>query len=213
VMPSAEMAPRPDTFALLRDLFNCPIVQELGGADFGHVANKIEDQPWNVFHDLNILEAAPAVEGQPGHPMMVTTLYRRYTPLIRFLQGDAIDKLESLPHGHVLSFREFMGRVQDVLEMADGRSVHAVALFHCVHQEKNVLNIQLVVTDTALILRLVVRDSGLDAESERRVRGRLAQVHPGLAQAKLEYVSDMGTNVAGKRRWIIDQRTPKKAAI
>ena len=67
VMSCAEPPPRPDTFDRLRRAFACPILQEFGGVDFGHVATKTDDEPFRVFPDLNVLEAAPAGgDGRPG---------------------------------------------------------------------------------------------------------------------------------------------------
>jgi hypothetical protein len=42
---------------------------------------------------------------------------------------------------------------------------------------------------------------------EARIRGRLAQVHATLAQARFRYVEDLEPTRAGKRRWFIDRRT------
>ena len=90
--------------------------------------------------------------------------------------------------------------------MPDGRSVHSVAFFHCIHQESSVLNIQMVLTDHGPRLKLVVSRQP-DGQFERRIRLRLKQIHAMLETAPLEYAEDLATNAAGKRRWFLDQRT------
>ena len=42
---------------------------------------------------------------------------------------------------------------------------------------------------------------------ETRLRKRLSQVHPKLARVRFQYVEDLQSNRAGKRRWFVDQRT------
>ena len=68
------------------------------------------------------------------------------------------------------------------------------------------LNIQMVIEDAGPRLKLVVGRAP-DAGFEARIRARLRQVHPSLETAPLEYVQDLATNVAGKRRWFVDRRT------
>jgi phenylacetate-coenzyme A ligase PaaK-like adenylate-forming protein len=204
VLSTAEMLPKADSHEMLRDVFNAPIVQELGGVEFGHVAMKHECEPWEVFPDLNILEARADADDVGGESAFVTTLYRRYTPWIRYQQGDLLERSYALSNGHVHRFDKLLGRVQDFLIMDDGRRVHSVALLHCVHQEPEVLNIQLVLRDGGPVLRLVCREP--DQKMESRIRQRLTQVHPALGTTVFDYVQDLQTTIAGKRRWISDER-------
>lgn len=206
VMSCAEPPPRSDTFRLLREVFRCPILQEFGGVDFGHVATKTDDEPFLVFPDLNILEAdSTTCEG--GNPSaLVTTLYRRYTPLIRYRQGDLLAGVKRDGHGHVFEFDELMGRVNDVVQLDDGVSVHSVALVHCFKEEDVIYNVQLALTDAGPRFRLVVRERP-SIQVEARIRARLAQVHVYFTGAALDYVTDLAANRAGKRRWFSDERS------
>lgn len=209
VLATAEAPPRPDTVSLLEDLFGCPVVEEYGGAEFGQVAFKRGHQPFEVYSDLNYLECLPPGDGDEGSsPALLTTLYPRYLPLIRYRVGDALTAPERLPHGHVRRFAAVAGRINDVITLDDGDSIHSVAVFHCIHQEEHVHSIQMVLTDAGIDVCLV-SSGGNRASMEQRVRGRLAQVHPALANVRFRYVEDVHTNRAGKRRWYVDQRTTK----
>ena len=108
-------------------------------------------------------------------------------------------------HGHVANFDAIAGRLNDVILLDNGDAVHSVAVFHCVHQEQ-VHNIQMVLHDDGVDLCLV--SSEPDRPSmEARIRGRLGQVHPLLANVRFKYLEDLETNRAGKRRWFVDHRT------
>lgn len=209
VMTTAEPLPRPDTRARLRDLFaNATLVEEFGGVEFGQVGARFDEGAWLLYPDLNILEASEAPDEPQGHGLLVTTLYRRYTPLFRYRQGDLVSGPRRLPTGQLAGFEGLAGRSADMVTMPDGRSVHSVAFFHCIHQEAGVRNIQMVLEDAGPRLKLVV-DGNADDGLEARIRQRLAQVHASLAHAPIERVHDVATNAAGKRRWFADRRSQR----
>ena len=212
VLSTSEPPPRPDTVAMLEDLFACRVVQEYGGAEFGQVAFKIGTAPFSVYSDLGYLEAQPEKVAEPGaQPLLLTALYPRYLPLIRYRCGDAALGPRRWSNGHVESFDAVAGRINDVVQLADGDAVHSVAIQHCVVQERSVYNVQMVLTDSGVELSLVTPDPDR-VSLEARIRSRLRQVHPGLASATFRYVDDLDTNRAGKRRWFIDLRSSSPCA-
>jgi phenylacetate-coenzyme A ligase PaaK-like adenylate-forming protein len=207
VLSTSEAPPRSDTVSLLEQLFGCVVVQEYGGAEFGQVAFKRGETPFCVYADLNYVEAESAFDATTAEEsLLVTSLYSRYLPLVRYRVGDAVVGAARMSNGHVGHFSAVAGRINDVIEIADGKYIHSVAVFHCIHQEPAVLGIQMVLTDAAIEI-LLVADPPDRAEMERRIRARLAQVHPRLAQAAFRYVEDVQPTRAGKRRWYVDRRT------
>lgn len=206
VLSTAEAPPRPDTVATLEDLFGCPVVEEYGGAEFGQVAFRRQPRAFDVFHDLNYVEAEAAEPDSTARPLLVTTLYPRYLPLVRYRPGDAVRGAELLPHGHVTRFQAVAGRVNDVIHLANGDAIHSVAIFHCIHQEREVQSIQMILQDDGIVISLVAF-GGDHAAIASRVRARLAQVHPTLAGAQVRFVEDQLPGRAGKRRWYVDRRT------
>ena len=207
VLATAEAPPRPDTVALLEDLFDCPVVQEYGGAEFGQVAFKAGHAPFDVYADLNYVECQTPEAGAPGeHPVLLTSLYRRYVPLVRYRVGDTVVGPTIEAEGRVSRFDAVGGRVNDVILLGDGDAIHSVAVFHCIHQEDSVYNIQMVLRDEGIEIRLVSSTTDR-AAMDARMRARLSQVHPSLAGVRFTYVDDLPTSRAGKRRWFVDHRT------
>jgi len=207
VLATAEAPPRPDTVARLEDLFDCPVVQEYGGAEFGQVAFKSGPAPFRVYADLNYVECEPPETDAPGgHPVLLTSLYQRYMPLIRYRTGDTLVGPDRQAHGHVVQFSEVGGRVNDVLFLGRADAIHSVSVFHCIRQEASVFNVQMVLRDDGIEICLVSAAPDRSA-LEARIRGRLAQVHPALEQVRFSYVDDLQTSIAGKRRWFVDHRT------
>jgi len=207
VLSTAEAPPREDTVSRLEDLFGCPIVQEYGGAEFGQVAFNRGQGSFTVYGDLNYVEGeAPEADEPDAEPVLVTTLYPRYLPLVRYRVGDAVRRPTRLSNGHLQAFTEVAGRVNDVIELAAGEHIHSVAVFHCIHQEPRVFGIQMVLLDDGIDVNLVAATVER-AAAEERIRGRLAQVHPLLATCRFRYVDDLQATSAGKRRWFVDRRT------
>ena len=208
MLATSEPAPRSDTFTLLEDLFGCPVVQEYGGAEFGQVAFKVGDEPFKVYSDLNIVECEPPDESL-SQSVLLTSLYPRYVPLIRLSGWRCCGRAgKSLPHGHAVAFHSLAGRTNDVLAIGGGDFVHSVAIFHCIHQEPTVLNIQMVIADEGVEVHLISKASTAERSGvEARIRSRMSQVHPSFFEARFVYGEDVETNRAGKRRWFSDKRT------
>ena len=207
VQPCSELPPKPDSRDLLRQTFHCKLIEEFGGVDFGQVAMRFEDDPFEVFSDHYFVETQKTSSGSSEEEaVLVSALYPRYTPLVRYRQGDAIEKVEKLSNGHVIRFGQLVGRCHDMVALNSGSSVHSMAFFHCIHQEASVLNIQLVLEDKGTRLRLVT-NSSFNQATEERIRQRLGQVAPELAECIFEQVDDVETSRAGKRRWVMDNRS------
>jgi phenylacetate-coenzyme A ligase PaaK-like adenylate-forming protein len=210
VLVTTEAPPREDSVATLQDLFGCPVVEEYGGGDFGQVAFKRGSAPFHVYADLNYLECEAEDTAEPGVcPALVTALYSRYTPLIRYRIGDGLVAPRMLPHGHVGAFERVAGRLTDSVALDEGDAIHSLSIFHCVHQEPDIYNVQMRLTDSGIDILLVTAAGADRAAIESRVRPRLSQVHPRLAGVRFVYVEDVETSRAGKRRWCVDLRTRK----
>jgi phenylacetate-coenzyme A ligase PaaK-like adenylate-forming protein len=209
VLATAEPPTRADSLEMMSDLFGCPVVQEYGGAEFGQIAFKVGDEPFRVYADLNYLECEKPRDQQSEKSLLVTSLYPRYLPLIRYRVGDSVAGEKTMDHGHVCQFNSIAGRINDVIRLDDGDSIHSVAIFHCIHQEATIRNIQMVVSDLGIEIRLASTCTS-DSQISDRIRTRLGEVHPSLLRANIVFVEDLETNRAGKRRWFIDERKEER---
>ena len=207
VLTTTEAPPRQDTVQNIEDVFGCPVVQEYGGSEFGQVAFKRRVAPFTVYSDLNYLECGPPIAGEAGFGAILTNLHRRYTPLIRYEIGDGIIQPERLPSGHVVSFGALAGRLTDAIALSAGDSIHSLSIFHCVHHELDVYNVQMRLTDDGIEVVLVTAPGTDRVALEQRVRPRLIDVHPSLAEVRFVYADDVQTSRAGKRRWCVDLRS------
>lgn len=205
--PAGEAPPRPDSLELLRDVFACKTIQEFGGGDFGQVAMRMDGEPYFTFPDFNILEAVPGPgDDATSGATLITALYPRCFPIFRYRQNDAISGAKRYAHGHVYEFEQVVGRTNDMVQLNSGAIVHSGAIFACVFPESAIHRVQMVIDDAGLTLRVVL-GPGFGAVEEARVKHKLAQVAPELGTMKFERVEDVEPNLAGKRRWFVDNRT------
>ena len=213
VLVTTEAPPRDDTREQLEDLFGCALVEEYGGGEFGQVAFK-RGGTFTVYGDLNYLECEAEDPAERGaYPTLLTSLYPRYTPLIRYRVGDSVLAPRSMAHGHVCAFERVAGRLTDTVAITDGDAIHSLSIFHCVHHEPAVYNVQVRLKDDGIDILLVTAPATDRAALEARIRPRLTMVHPALGRARIVYVDDVTTSRAGKRRWCVDERRQRPTCV
>ena len=204
VMPCAEPLPRDDSRDLLESTFEAPVLQEFGGVDFGHVGYQFARERFRVLSTLNTLELETGKSEDSGNAL-VTTLYRRYVPLLRYRQGDQIAGCRRDSEGLVTQFSALIGRTNDMVEVASGQWVHSVAFIHALKPVTAILNAQLALTSSGIALRFVASRE-LTPGERGRVTASLRRIHVPTECLQLERVEDLATSLAGKRRWVVDER-------
>jgi len=197
---TAEPLPRQDSRQLVESFFSAPVVFEYGGVDFGSVAYEKPAGPYGVFWWNQLAEEDGAANND--NALLVTPLYVRYLPLIRYSTGDHASGGRAPRHCGILEFESLAGRINDMIKIGD-TVIHSVAFAHCLKDEPHILNMQLVLDPQGIRLVLVGRR---DPASEQRIRRRMADLSPHLRDCRMEYADDVETTLAGKRRWVVDRR-------
>jgi phenylacetate-coenzyme A ligase PaaK-like adenylate-forming protein len=137
----------------------------------------------HLFEDLSIFEnvddeGQPVPDGERGSRLLVTNLYNRVQPMIRFEVSDLVT-LESEPCACGRTTRRMTsvdGRADDVLYLAGhhGRvPVHPLQ-FDVVTADRAVREFQVVQERERLRLRVVLREDAVALEATARLRERVA---------------------------------------
>jgi len=195
VVSTSDMLPHSDSKKTIEGFFKAPLIMEYGGVDFGVVShemmNSLEHRVFWWSHFLEVTEE---------NEIVVTPLYNRYLPLVRFKTGDEITGPTYFAHGSVKSFLGILGIKHDALRMPDNKFVHSLGVFHSIRDLESVKGIQLIINKGKFVIHLV--SNGLSDQEMNTIRKRLRELHPTLGEADIRLVKDLGTNAAGKRRWI-----------
>ena len=178
--------------------------------------------PWtaglHVAEDLLVLEVVdendrPVPPGVAGHKLLVTTLFNRTLPFIRYELSDLVTVAEGAcpcgrPH---LRLASVQGRREDVLSLParDGRhvSIHALQLRTPLLRLPEVRQFQVSPRPTGLLVRVVLRDRASAGESLRSVRRAIAAelVQAGAAAEALtvEAVDDIRRAGTGAKEKLV----------
>ena len=183
---------------------------------YGH---ECERGSMHLFDDMCIVEnvdddgrAVPP--GEVGSRLLVTNLFNRVQPLIRFEITDlvAVDP-EPCPCGRsLMRLRSLEGRAEDVLRIGDV-VVHPLQ-FGIVTADPDVREFQVVQEGRALRLRVALRNGSEGAEERlgERLRGRLAELGVAQPEVSVERVEALERSPGGKLRMVVAEPPSAPAA-
>jgi phenylacetate-coenzyme A ligase PaaK-like adenylate-forming protein len=174
----------------------------------------------HLFEDLTVVEnvdgeGRPVPDGERGARLLVTSLFNRVQPLIRFELSDVV-ALETEPCrcGRTLRrVRAIEGRADDVLVMpgAGGRDVAVLPTqFAVVTADRDVREFQVVQAGGLLRLRVALRDGARADEASARLRARVGERLAALGvpdpRIEVETCRALERPPAGKLRVVVADR-------
>jgi phenylacetate-coenzyme A ligase PaaK-like adenylate-forming protein len=164
----------------------------------------------HLFDDMTIVEnvdeeGRPVPAGEVGARLLVTNLFNRALPLIRFEVSDLV-AVEGEPCScgrSLLRVRTLEGRAEDVLHLGPV-AVHPLQ-FAVVTADPDVREFQVVQEGDALRLRVALRNGAVDAPERLRARlgERLAQLGVARPDVRVETVDALERSSGGKLKMII----------
>jgi phenylacetate-CoA ligase len=173
----------------------------------------------HLFEDWCVVEnvdrsGRPVAEGEPGERLLVTNLFNRTLPLIRFEVSDlvAIDSTRCACGRTLPRLRELRGRLDDVIELAGARgepvAVHP-AQFSLITADPAVREFQVVQRGARIVLRLGLRDDAAPGCADRVARAvaeRLATLGVDRPAVETETVVAIERSAAGKLKLVVAEQ-------
>ncbi|MDP1737477.1 MAG: hypothetical protein Q8L23_08550 [Caulobacter sp.] len=204
VIATAEGFPRADSRGEIAACFGVPVVMEYGSMETGPIAyERVTGEGYDVFWRHHRLELAgePAADG--ARELVVTSLYPRAMPLLRYAIGD----LAVPAAGGVLTgVRSILGRCNEHIDLPDGTAIHSEAFTHAVRGLPGVRAYQIVRRASARLPVIRIESSEpLPASTLKTLRAQLHKVHPDLADVRVELISFIPPSLAGKHRMVIEE--------
>jgi phenylacetate-CoA ligase len=167
----------------------------------------------HFFDDMCIVEnvdeeGAPVPPGEMGSELLVTNLFNRVQPLIRFQVSDLVAaEPEPCPCGRsLMRVRSLEGRAEEVLDVG-GVTVHPLQ-FALVTADPDVREFQVVQEGDSLRLRVALRNGAGDAPDRlrERVAARLSDLGVPRPAVKVETVDALERAAGGKLQMIVPER-------
>ena len=140
-----------------------------------------------------------------GDLNVVTLLYPRYLPLIRYQIGDYLKDCTYTPDGRVETIGEVWGRGSDVVELANGLRFQVYTFMVCAEEIKKILAYQLVKKENGLEFHIQVQESLTDKERET-IREKAFSIIPELRKQGFIIVenNELIKAPSGKIRLLVD---------
>ena len=174
----------------------------------------------HLFEDLTLVEnvdekGRPVAAGERGARLLVTNLFNRVQPLIRFELSDVVTiEPAPCPCGRTLRRVGLIdGRADDVLQLAGDAApvaVHPVQ-FAVVTADQDVREFQVLQEGERLRLRVALRDGAPAEEASRRLRervvGRLAALGVREPAVEVETCAGLDRPTAGKLQMVVADRS------
>lgn len=203
VIATAEAFPRPDSRAVVSETFGAPVVMEYGTVETGPLAYQAADDYYDVLHVHHRLSRRGG-DGPSSNEVLVTSLYPRALPLMRYALGDAVEAdPDFVMDGSILRIARIVGRCNDVVTLPSGATIHSEAFTHAIRDLPGLAMFQLVAAPNKLPWLRYAAPAPLSPECIAEVRRRLAVVAPELANTQVERVEKLPLSVAGKHRIVV----------
>jgi phenylacetate-CoA ligase len=201
---TAEAFPTAESAHFVAGILGSPVAMEYGSVECGPIAHQRPDGPFQIFWRHWMVEGLLSEQIPGAFEIVVTTLYPRCLPLVRYRIGDLISADPNAAQFDQ-TFGRVIGRCNDCVLLADGRALHSEAFSHVVKECPFVLNFQVVQKAAGDIDFTYVRAPHLEAD-ETEIRRRLGIIDPLLAGVSIRQVASIPQTVAGKTRTIVSEK-------
>jgi len=199
---TAESFPSPDSRELIEEVLGCQVRMEYGAVETGPLAHQGPAGPYRIFWSDYILEGIESKTASGCYEILVTSLYRRCLPLVRYRIGDLIsDNPDSEEFNQ--EFERVVGRCNDFVLLKDQSPLHSEAFSHAVKDNKSILGYQVIQSNTGLITLNYTSNQQLEERDIARLRDRLGRISPELTGIAIERADRLEQTVAGKTLAIV----------
>lgn len=188
--------------------FNAPVGMEYGSMEAGVMACQTPktDDMYEVFDQTHIIHAESGND-RVFNQIIVTTLTRRYLPLIRYRIGDFMSEACVREDGTVKRFREVAGRSGDMIDLGDGIRFHGYSLMVCAEENPKIIAYQLKVNKKKGIVTFLAQTLSPLTDGEKvRVQKHAADIASiDYRLIKVEEVSELVKAPSGKIRLVLEE--------
>lgn len=197
-----------DHRALMRRAFGCPVINEYGSSETGHIAGECPAGSLHIAAENVLAEVTDAgADGGAAGELLLTDLTNRATPLIRYQIGDrgrpggACDCGRGLP-----VLEELAGRVSELVVFPDGRRADftiVAGVIESLAENGIPLRQYQVIQRTPAVLEILLAGPDSLAGAGETLRYRLREALPAPIEVEVRVVDAIPAEPSGKRRRFI----------
>ncbi len=199
---SGESFPNSDSKKLITEVLGCPVAMEYGAVETGPIAHQRPDGRYTVFWRHYFLEGYVSEHLPSAYEILVTSLFPRCVPLVRYKLGDLITTNPDEDHFRQ-EFEAVIGRSKDLIILPHGAVVHSEAFTHAVKETSSMTGYQVAQSGDGDVTLSYVAENPLASGDIVEIRRRLAHIHTDLAAIRIERVETLTPTMSGKTRRVI----------
>jgi len=204
VIATAEGFPKSDSREIIAECFGCPVVMEYGSVETGPMAYERIAGGYDVFWLHHRLEMVSDSAKNASPELVVTSLYPRAMPLLRYAVGDSVIPCKNTDEC-ITEFESVSGRCNDAVVLPDGLVIHSEAFTHVLRDLPGIHAYQIVQREGLLPLIRYEADHALSQETCELIRQRMAKVDNQLSGISIERTDRIEPTVAGKHRMVVKE--------
>lgn len=205
VMGAAEGFEKSDDRDFVSKIFGCPVALQYAAMETNYIAHTHPVGDYKVLWKNNLIECVDE-NGNPAKTgrILVTSLYPRAFPLIRYDLGDIIGGCDKDTNS-VYSFQEIKGRNNDFLMIDEHTPIHSEGITHAIKFSEKVIAYQIRYTEDYEYTIYVKSNGQITEQDIHEIRGRLDKVDSRLTKIKIKQTDQLKQTIAGKTRWLIEE--------
>lgn len=205
VIGAAEGFEKDSDKEFISEVFGCEVGLEYASMETKLLAHTHPDGEYKVLWRNNLVECIDE-EGKPSKEgrILVTTLYPRAFPLIRYELGDLISDTNKCLES-VYSFKEVKGRDNDFLMLDENTPIHSEGITHAIKFSDKIIAYQIRYNEDMKYTIYVKANTTLEDKDFHEIRARLHKVDKRLTKLEIKQVSELKQTLAGKTKWLMKE--------
>jgi phenylacetate-CoA ligase len=185
---------------IIEETFNCPVIMEYGSIEMDVVAYTNRSDNFCAFWNNYYLEVVNSEKSGKGE-LLITSLYPRSFPLIRYSIGDEIELFEQdiNKSDGISRFRKVLGRTRDYIELPNGHHIHP-QLFQAILVDfpDQITRFQIISMKTGIRIDILSPQTSLSEFVINEIHRRFSLIHPDLSNLEINVVEKLHQNISGK---------------
>lgn len=189
----------------ISNIFGSGVGLQYSSMETSLLAHTHPDGTYKVFWGNNLLECIDD-EGNPSSTgrVLITTLYPRAFPLVRYELGDII--VNTVKDGQsVYEFEEVKGRDNDFLKLDNETTIHSEAISHAIKFSNKISAYQIRYTKDLKHTIYLISNESINEKDKREIKNRLSKIDKRLSELEISQVDSLKQTLAGKTKWLIEE--------
>lgn len=205
VLGAAEGFDSPEDREFVSEIFGCPAGLQYATMETNYIGQTHPDGGYRALYKNNLIECVDD-DGNPSDSgrILITSLYPRAFPLVRYELGDVLEGVERDGHS-VYAFERIKGRNNDFLHLDDDTPIHSEGITHAIKFSNEITSYQIRYTKEKVYTIYVKSNKKLLDEDFKAIRNRLSQVDKRLENIEITQVDQLKQTVAGKTKWLMEE--------